>query len=383
MNYKELIKSKQLFNRKIALQGSLIFLLIGSVITLILYALYSFEIKHVTKTFGHGEIYYLESIDDLINEKIEDIASDLMILSDGINLQNPAKIHDKKYIDLLSKEFLIVSKRKRIYDQIRLLDKTGMENIRVNFNDGKPIIVPEKNLQFKGKRYYFKDTLLLEKDEIFISPFDVNIEHGAIELPIKPMLRVGTPVFDITGSKQGILLLNYLGRDLLNKIDSVSNSDQHGEFMLLNEEGFMFKENAKKSFTITFPDAWQRITSEESGQFQDNGNIFSFKTIYPLQIMMKSSTGSIKPYEPGMPWIRNKQYRWKIVTLFSGNSFNGKLEDISSKYINIFNSFLVISVILSWMFSYLIYHKKKTDTELKETLVELEKVNEKLKRKLR
>jgi hypothetical protein len=359
MNYKELIKSKQLFNRKIALQGSLIFLLIVSIITLILYSLYYFDIKHATETIEHGEIYYLESIDDLIREKIEDIASDLMILKDKINLQSPSKINDKKYIDFLSKEFLILSKRKRIYDQIRLLYKTGMEIIRVNFNDGKPIIVPEKYLQFKGNRYYFKDTFLLGKDEIFISPFDMNIEHEAIEIPIKPMLRVGTPVFDITGSKQGILLLNYLGRDLLNKIDSISNSDQHGEVMFLNQEGFLFKENILPSFISTFPDAWQRIASEESGQFHENGNIFSFKTIHPLQTMMKSSTGSNKPYEPSMPWISHKQYRWKIVTLISGNSLKGKLNDISSKYINIAKSCLVISLILSWILSCLTYNKKR------------------------
>jgi len=359
MNYKELIKSKHLFNRKIALQGSLIFLVIGSVITLILYSLYYFEIQHATETIEHGEIVYLESIDDLIKEKIEDIASDLMILNDEINLQGPSNINDKKYIDFLSKELLVLSKRKRIYDQIRLLDNTGMERIRVNFNYGKPFIVPEINLQFKGNRYYFKDTILLGKDEIFVSPFDVNIEHGAIELPIKPMLRVGTPVFDITGSKRGILLLNYLGSDLLDKINLIFNSDQHGEVMFLNEEGFMFKKNTKQSFTSTFPDAWQRITSEESGQFHDNGNIFSFKTIYPLQTMMKSSIGSNKPYEPSLPGISHKQNRWKIVSLISGNSFNGKLEDISSKYINIANGFLVISVILSWMFSCLIYNKKR------------------------
>ena len=228
-----------------------------------------------------------------------------------------------------------------------------MEKIRVNFKDGEPIIVPEKNLQFKGNRYYFKDTFLLGKDDIFISPFDVNIEHEAIELPVKPMLRVGTPVFDITGSKWGILLLNYLGGDLLNKIDSMSSSDQHGKIMFLNQEGFL-----SQSFATTFPDAWQRIAAEESGQFHENGNIFSFKTIHLLQTMMKSSIGSNKPYEPSISRISHKQYRWKIVTLISGNNLKGKLEDISSKYIKIANIFLVISLILSWMFSCLIYNKK-------------------------
>lgn len=41
----------------------------------------------------------------------------------------------------------------------------------MNYNYGNPVIVEQKDLQNKQKRYYFQDTIRLNRDEIFISPF--------------------------------------------------------------------------------------------------------------------------------------------------------------------------------------------------------------------
>ncbi len=51
--------------------------------------------------------------------------------------------------DELSKEYLTFSERKRSYDKVRYLDETGMESVRVNFNEGNPGRVPEEKLQLK------------------------------------------------------------------------------------------------------------------------------------------------------------------------------------------------------------------------------------------
>ena len=90
-----------------------------------------------------------------------------------------------------------------------------MEIIRVNYNQGIPAVVPQDKLQNKKHRYYFKDVFKLNKGEIFISPLDLNIENKQVERPLKPMIRVGTPIFDAAGNKRGIILLNYLSARLL------------------------------------------------------------------------------------------------------------------------------------------------------------------------
>jgi len=118
-----------------------------------------------------------------------------------------------------------------------------MEIVRINVNDGNPEIVPEDRLQSKGDRYYFHETFQLGPNEVFISPFDLNVEQGKIEQPIKPMIRFGMPVFDSHNRKRGIIVVNYLGAILVSNLGSKQSSGQtiilsSENYWLINSEGF-------------------------------------------------------------------------------------------------------------------------------------------------
>ena len=80
---------------------------------------------------------------------------------------------DRKEIEA---EFLEFSKTSEKYDQIRYIDKSGMELIRVDYFDGNSAIIPEEKLQDKSGRYYFKESIVLPENGIYISPFDLNVE---------------------------------------------------------------------------------------------------------------------------------------------------------------------------------------------------------------
>ena len=97
---------------------------------------------------------------------------------------------------------------------------SGMEIFRVNYNNGYPIKVSKPDLQFKGNRNYFNETVKLHQNEIYFSPLDLNVEKGKIEYPLKPMIRIGMPMMDKEGQKIGIVLLNYLAEKTLEKIDN-------------------------------------------------------------------------------------------------------------------------------------------------------------------
>ncbi len=187
--------------------------------------------------------------------------------------------------------FFSMASQRASYDQIRVLDLTGMEVIRVNWKDGHASIVPPDRLQNKGNRYYFTDTFNLEEGEVFVSPFDLNIEHGEIEKPIKPMLRLGRPIIDPFGQKRGIVLINYLGDSLLNRIASFSEAEgfypllvnKDGYFLkgLTREDewGFMMPGREDKTFAKLFPDAWEHFISAEEGQFQTDRGLFTTRGI--------------------------------------------------------------------------------------------------------
>ncbi|MBN3897153.1 MAG: hypothetical protein HWQ41_18315 [Nostoc sp. NOS(2021)] len=135
------------------------------------------------------------------------IKSDLMFLATQNELQSMLNVpggttETLELRQAIAKEYFSMSQQKQLYDQIRFLDTTGKEIVRVNFNKGQPSVVPDEKLQVQAKRYWFKDTLPLQSGEVFISPLDLNIERGKIEQPLKPMIRFGTPVFDSQGQSQ-------------------------------------------------------------------------------------------------------------------------------------------------------------------------------------
>ncbi len=180
----------------------------------------------------------IEKLRRIANDDVKSVTTDLFFLSVNPVLHQMIENDNPIVRQNLADEFKMFSSKSTRYDQIRFLDETGMEKIRINFNQNHPVIISEDKLQNKVKRYYFADTFALEPGHIFVSPFDLNIEHGQIQRPIKPVIRFGTPVVDINGQKRGIVLLNYFGAKL---IDNLTQADPVDSFMLFNADGYWLK----------------------------------------------------------------------------------------------------------------------------------------------
>ena len=156
------------------------------------------------------EIYKKE-----IADNFETVSSDLNYLAHKNNIKEFLKKNKSKdVLKEIAEDYLYFSREKKIYDQIRILDIEGDELVRVNHNTDSTYIVPYNKLQSKGSRYYFKESIVLNKNKIFVSPFDLNVENGKVEEPIKPTIRIATPIFDENNDKQGILIFNYVANSI-------------------------------------------------------------------------------------------------------------------------------------------------------------------------
>lgn len=118
------------------------------------------------------------------------------------------------------------------YIQLRFLDITGHERARVDRQDGKIVIRPQAGLQDKSKRDYVPPILALQRGEIYVSRLDLNREHGVIERPLRPTLRIAAPVFDGTGERRGAVLANLDAQTLLPPRELGG-----AHFLLLDENG--------------------------------------------------------------------------------------------------------------------------------------------------
>ena len=98
---------------------------------------------HRTRTLlSLKETSRLRTQRETIGTYIQSKATDVLIVSKHYELRMMIESGDGVHRERLSEEFLALSRSKRIYDQVRFLDETGMEVLRVNFNDGKPGAVP-------------------------------------------------------------------------------------------------------------------------------------------------------------------------------------------------------------------------------------------------
>ena len=245
----------------------MIFLPLSALIVGISILIHDAQVREERTTIEIHEQYTVHLAGKAITHAFDSIVSDLIILSKNKSLREFLQTGGQASLEALADDFLSYCKHKRLYDQVRFLDDTGMEIVRVNFNNGKPGVVPEGLLQNKGRRYYFKDVFQMTRGGVFVSPFDLNIEKGAVEKPIKPMIHFGTPVFDADGKKRGIVLLNYLGAELINELEGIT-AVAIGRIALLNSDGFwlkgpksgdewgfMYEDGSDRRFGKAFPEA--------------------------------------------------------------------------------------------------------------------------------
>ena len=227
------------------------------------------------KTFKHNIETFLMST-----------KKDLIFLSKSYPLQNYLQFRNnplqKTTLQALEIEFLAFAESRNIYYQIRYLDETGQEIIRINTNHESTII---KNLQNKSDRYYFLETVSLPKGKIFVSPLDLNREHGQIEKPHKPVIRYATPVFYPNSEKAGVVVVNVDASQFLQNLGKVSLIDQNG-FYLFNYDdvskcwgGPQDLDTDYNFLTHDYPELAQQIAINAKGNVKTETAVLAYQRI--------------------------------------------------------------------------------------------------------
>lgn len=139
------------------------------------------------------------------------------------------------------------------YMQVRLIGSAdnGGELVRVDRVDGRVVAVAEDELQAKGDRPYFRDTIGLPSGAVYLSRIELNQEHGTIVEPHQPTVRVATPIHDRAGAPFGVVIINVEATAWL---DDLAREDRKGRrFYLANSDGeFLFHPDSSRTFGWEF-----------------------------------------------------------------------------------------------------------------------------------
>jgi PAS domain S-box-containing protein len=343
------------------------FILIWTLLTLALaaafWSVYKTQENSMLAFIQDEERQAIKVASQFVTEELHIMHDDLFYLRDQPVLDDWLERESPQNLAGLSADLLAFVKYRELYDRILFLDEKGRERVRIDRNLGWPVIVPAGELQDKSNLYFVKQTLALNNDFIYISPFDLTIEHNKIEQPIKPVIRFGTPVFDQHGQKRGIILLNYRGQRLIDRLRTISQQSI-GNLWLLNDKGywligdrpedewgFMYPDRQNKLFVNDYGEAWSSIIEHpERLQFMSNGDLFTYGEILP-----KALFGEIRES------IVSGDERWLLVARVPAEKFFSK-NVIQVRILAFIELFLLLGVV-SWLIAHHRIQRRQIEDE--------------------
>ncbi len=171
------------------------------------------------------------------------ISNDLLNMSNQKSIKTLARaLSGQEDIDLskklheVEKLFETFSQVKKTLCRIRYLDALGNERVRVDFDGRVTKKVSGEQLHDRSDKSYFKETIVLQPGAVYISPLNLKMEEGKIEIPYKPIIRFATPVIE-DGKSSGVLIFNVLANTPF-FLHRVIKKEGKGDYILANQDGF-------------------------------------------------------------------------------------------------------------------------------------------------
>ncbi len=184
-----------------------------------------------------SELLYLAS-SSLLHDMVNNMAAGDRLLPSNARLR-------------LERDFTAFARFYPYIYQVRFINAAGREVVRVDRRDGRLYTVPERELQVKSDRYYVQEGMTHEPGQVYVSPLDLNIEHGQVEMPERPVIRFAMPIADRKGVKRGLLIINLHAAFMLAQIQEMAGG-RGGVAYLFDRSGFFLSRSADSAAPESF-----------------------------------------------------------------------------------------------------------------------------------
>ncbi len=341
--------------------------------------LYFKDAKIEKTTIERNEIFNIRNQMNIVASDFNAISMDLKFLAGQNELIRFLGDGGPEHAHLLTDEWQSFCRIKSSYSKIRYIDENGREIIALNCADGHTRQAGADTLKDISEKDYFKKTIGLSREEVYVSPFDLNTE-GEME-SVNPTVRFSTPVFDTAGHNRGILVLNYFGALLIEELKKASanspgstilvNSDSYYLTSRNQDQGWDFSPSSRdgRSMKKHLPDEWQRINREESGQFQTDNGLVTFGTIYPVFKGSQPSPAS------GIIQAQQSQYFWKTVSYVPTGMLAAWPVKILNRIFLLYSVCLAIIAICSLLLARTSMKRKNAEEAMREREEQLRAIN--------
>ena len=330
---------------------------------MIYYIFYQQELKIYTDKVIQNQQAVLNASHLQIAEKLNRAHHDILFMAKNPVVENyidNKTVANRHQMEQFFYDFMVT--RRNLFDQMRYLDKSGMEIARVNNYVHKAEIIKQKDLQNKASRYYFQEGLALQANQIYLSPLDLNVEHGQIEQPIKPTIRFVIRALDHQGKPDGVLVINFLAGSLLQQLASYAQTrdlylliaNHHGDWFIgpnkQSEWGFMYPQQSRSNFQRYNSAIWEKsrqLKSQSVHLFNQESN--------PASVTMFRPQDDIAPNNKSR-FLTNPDTIWTLLAEVNKENFKQFKQSILYSLIP---SFVLLSILFAVLVILIMYYAFK------------------------
>lgn len=257
---------------KIYLRFIIYFLIFGFIVSVLTSIInYNVRFNNIANEIIENADHEVTAKKQLLKNYIHEIDNNIQAIIANKIFENYLASPTAKNRQIAENFFLGVARAHEHFFQVRYLDKDGYEDLRVEKeqNTVEPFSIEQDKLQDKSNRYYFKEAAVLQANQTYLSKLDLNIEHGKIETPLRPTLRISKPVYR-NNVFSGIIIINVDMRYILNLLKqsplfNIYIVDKDGYFLIHRKEGYSWSRYTGENRLLhkDFPNVVNKILSHD------------------------------------------------------------------------------------------------------------------------
>ncbi|MDX8129905.1 sensor domain-containing diguanylate cyclase [Methylomonas sp. OY6] len=367
-----------------------LFLGLASLLSALVYSAYRFTEDRRLDVIRARESGYLAVSEQIIKRAMFEPIADLNVVTQLPVVRHYLNNPNPENLAAMTRAFLAISKAYRRYYKIRFIANDGIEIVRVSRQQNLSYVTPESELQNKADRYFFKAAMALDEKGLYVSPLDLNMENGKLEVPYKPMVRFARHVYDDNGNSKGIIIYNYDAQEMLDELKVVGSSELAEALhvvMLMNEDGYWLsnghapekewgfaRDKSAEVFGNQFPSVWPHVSQEEGGTIFNEEGMFLFKTVRPLDSASLGNWGlAPQSADDGIAITSAQAYRWKLVLWLPPLSLSKTSLSAQAFTWPLVILFYVLLALTSAGFAYLLLQRKLRRQLQAEHMLEMER----------
>jgi PAS domain S-box-containing protein len=267
-------------------RAALIFLPLAAAAVVASYLLYASQANAIRLTAKATEVRIADIARQRISLTVASVMADASYLSEQDALHGYLAGNGATSLSHLQAEYVAFARHRRFFGQLRFIDLSGREVARVDREGGAVTLAPPDQLQDRAGEAYTIETLRLDRGQIYVSHFERDAEHGATKRPVGPTLRIGAPVFDGAGAKRGIIVIDYLGQRILDRVSELRDAvadiwliDAQGTWLLGPKDdasAVMDPERRNQTFAAAYSDVWRQMQSVPTGTVENDLGRFTY-----------------------------------------------------------------------------------------------------------